>query len=56
MLTDTKLSKVKLFKIIQSGGFLGAFLGKLACPLMIVGVAESFLTPLATGTICMYNR
>ena len=30
MLTDTKLSKAQLTKIIQVIGFLGALLGKLA--------------------------
>ena len=28
--TDLKLSKAQIYKIIQSGGFLGALLGKLA--------------------------
>ena len=36
--TDIKLSKAKLSKTIQSGGFLGALLAKLAVPLMKVGV------------------
>ena len=34
MLTDMKLSKAKLSKIIQSRKFLGALLSKLAVPLM----------------------
>ena len=29
MSTDIKVSKAQLFEIIQSGGFLGALLGKL---------------------------
>ena len=42
MSTDLKLSKVQISKIIQSGGFLGSLLSKLAGPLMRVAV------PLAT--------
>ena len=38
MLTGIKLSKAQLSKIIQSGGFLGALLGKFADPLMKVMV------------------
>ena len=42
--TNKKLSKAQLSKIIQSGGFLGALLDKLAGPLMKVSVslAKSF--------------
>ena len=48
MSTDTKLSKAQISKIIQSGGFLGSLLGKLAGPFMKVAVplAESILVPL----------
>ena len=38
MLTDLKLSKAQISKIIQSGGFLGSLLSKLAGPLMKVAV------------------
>ena len=34
MSTDIKLSKAQISKIIQSGGFLGTLLSKLALPLM----------------------
>ena len=34
MSTDLKLYKVQISKIIQSGGFLGSSLSKLAGPLM----------------------
>ena len=46
--TDLKLSKAPIFKIIQSGWFLGSLLSKLACPLMRVAVslAKSILAPL----------
>ena len=50
MSTVIKLRKAQLFKIIQSGGFLAAFLGKLAGPLIKVAVAlaENVLVALAT--------
>ena len=38
MLADLKLSKAQISKIIQSGGFLGSLLSKLAGPLMTVAV------------------
>ena len=38
MSTDITLSKVQISKIIQSGGFLGSLLSKLAGPLMKVAV------------------
>ena len=46
--TDVKLSKTQLSKMIQSGGFLGNFLGKLAGPLMKVAkpLAKNVLAPL----------
>ena len=48
MSTDIKLSKARITKIIQSGGFLGSLLSKLAGPLMKVAVplAKSILAPL----------
>ena len=36
--TDLKLSKAQISKIIQSGGFLGSLLSKLAGPLMKVAI------------------
>ena len=39
MSTDLKLSKAQISKIIQSGGFLGSLLSKLAGPLMKVAVS-----------------
>ena len=35
MSTEIKLSKAQVSKLVQSGRFLGAFLGKLAGPLII---------------------
>ena len=48
MSTDIKLSKAQISKIIQSGGFLGSLLSKLAGPLMKIAVplAKNVLTPL----------
>ena len=45
---DIKLSKAELSKMIQSGGFLGNLLGKLAGPLMKVAMplAKNVLAPL----------
>ena len=46
--TDIKLSKVQIKKLIQSGGFLGKLLSKLAGPLMKVALplAKNVLAPL----------
>ena len=46
--TDIKLSKTQLSKMIQSGGFLGNLLGKLAGPLMKVAMslAKTVFAPL----------
>ena len=38
MSTDLELSKAQISKIIQSGGFLGSLLSKLAGPLMKVAI------------------
>ena len=48
MSTDLKLSKAPISKIIQSGGFLGSLLSKLAGPLMKVAIplAKNVLAPL----------
>ena len=45
---DIKLSKTQIPKIIQSGGFLGSLLSKLAGPLMkiVVPLAKNVLAPL----------
>ena len=46
--TDIKLSKAQIKKLIQSGGFLGKLLNKLAGPLMNVALslAKNVLAPL----------
>ena len=52
--TDVKFSKTQLSKMMQSGGFLGNLLSKLAGPLMKVAmpVAKNVLAPLGlTATI-----
>ena len=48
MSTDLELSKAQISKIIQSGGFLGSLLSKLAGPLMKVAIplAKNVLAPL----------
>ena len=48
MSTNLKLSKAQISKIIQSGGFLGSLISKLAGPLMKVAVllAKNILVPL----------
>ena len=48
MSTDLKLSKAQISKIIQSGGFLGSLISKLADPLMKIAVplAKTVLVPL----------
>ena len=49
MSADIKLSKTQIVKIIQSGGFLGSLLSKLAGPLMKIAVplAKNVFPPLA---------
>ena len=48
MSTDLKLSTAQISKIIQSGGFLGSLLSKLAGPLMKIAtpLAKNVLAPL----------
>ena len=52
-LTDIKLSKTLLSKMIQSGGFLGNLLGKLTGPLMKVAMslAKNVLAPLGLSAV-----
>ena len=51
--TDTKLSKAQIKKIIQSGGFLGNLLSKLAGRLMNVALplAKNVLAPLGLTAV-----
>ena len=48
MSTDLKISKAQISKIIQSGGFLGSLLSKLAGPLLKVAapLAKNILASL----------
>ena len=48
MSTDIKFSKAQIYKIIQSGGFLGSLLSKVAGPLMkaAVPIVKNILAPL----------
>ena len=52
MSTDIKLSKAQISKTIQSGGFLGSLLSKIAGSLMAVAVpiAKNVLAPLELTT------
>ena len=52
MSTNLKLSRPQISKIIQSGGFLGSFLSKLAGPLMKVAIslAKNILASLGITT------
>ena len=56
--TDLKLSKGQISKIIQSGGFLGSLLGKLACPFMKVAVpsAKYISAPLGITAAVLANN
>ena len=53
ILTDLRLSKAQISKIIQSGGFLGSLLSKLAGPLMKIAVplAKNVLAPLGITAV-----
>ena len=53
MSTDSKLSKARISKILQSGGFLGSLLSKLAGPLMKVAIplARNVLAPLGITAV-----
>ena len=55
MLTDLKLSKAQISKIIQSGGFLGSLFSKLAGPLMKIAVplAKKVLAPLGIAAAAL---
>ena len=49
MATDLKLSKAQIKKLIQSGGFLGKLLSKLAGPLMKVAMPLTKNVPAPLG-------
>ena len=53
MSTDLNLSKAQISKIIQSGGFLGSLLSKLAGPLMkaVIPLAKNVLAPLGITAV-----
>ena len=57
--TDIKLSKAQIKRLIQSGGFLGKLLSKLAGPLMKVAMplAKNVLAPLGlTAAMSVLDR
>ena len=53
MSSDLKLSKAQISKIIQSGGFLGSLLSKIAGPLLKIAVtlAKNVLAPLGITVV-----
>ena len=57
MSTDLRLFKVQISKIIQSGGFLGSLLSKLASPLMKVAIplAKKCFSEIRNNSICFTN-
>ena len=57
MSTDLKLSKAQISKIIQSGGFLGSLLSKLAGPLMKVAIplAKKYFSSIRNNSCCFSN-
>ena len=56
--TDIKLSKPQISKIIQSGGFLGSLLSKLAGPLIKVAapLVKNILAPLGMRNSCCFRN
>ena len=57
MSTDLKLSKTQISKILQSGGFLGSLLSKLAGPLMKVAIplAKKCFSSIRNNSSCFSN-
>ena len=57
MSTDIKLSKAQIFKITQSGGFLGPLLSKLAGPLMrfVALLAKKYFSSTKKNSCCFSN-
>ena len=58
LVTDIKLSKAQIKELIQSGGFLGKLLSKLAGPLMKVAMplAKNLLAPFGlTAAMSVYK-
>ena len=55
--TDLKLSRAQISKIIQSGGFLGSLLSKLAGPLMkiVVRLAKKCFSTIRNNSCCFSN-
>ena len=55
--TDIKLSKAQILKIIQSGGFLGSLLSKIAGSLMKIAVllAKKYFSSIRNNNCCFSN-
>ena len=58
MSTHLKLSRAYISKIVQSGGFLGSLLSKLAGPLMkvVIPLAKKVLAPLFQQLMQEFKR
>ena len=58
MSTDIKLSRARVSKIIQSGGFLGCLLSKLDGPLIKVAVplAKKYCNSIRINSCCFRDR
>ena len=55
MSSDIKLSKTQISKIIQSEGFLGSLLSKLASPLMKVAGQLKNFSSIKNNSCCFSN-
>ena len=57
MLTDFKLFKLQISKIIQSGGFLDSLLSKLAGPLneSNCSIGKKYFSPIRNNSCCFSN-
>ena len=58
MSTELKRPKVQISKIIQSGGFLGSLLSKIAGPLMKVAIplTKKYFSSLRNNSGCFCDR
>ena len=56
MSTDLKLSRAEISKIIQSGGFLGSLLSKLAGPLMKVATSLAKIFSSIRNYSCCFSN
>ena len=57
MSTDIELFKAQIFRIVQSGGYLGSLFSKIAGPLMKVAVplVKKYLSTIRKNSCCFSN-